>query len=178
MNRIISILTLALIVSTASAQSTVRKELGNGATGLVRELKLDQQSAVKDKELEDEAAGIAKALKLDKKAEHLVYNVLNHVKTRASDIPFGHAKYEKLLSYVEQEQAEMMKVILSPSKYKEYDKLYKQQNKDKLQEYLVQNSDYISQHGVLPEKVETAGALMAMPENPVKEDDPSEPSEK
>lgn len=151
MSKIISILVLALMVSTTYAQSIA-----------------------KDKELEDEATKVAKELKLDKKTEHLVYNVLNHVKTRASDIPFGHAKYEKLISYIEQEQSEMMKVILSPSKYKEYEKLYKQKNKDRLQEYIVQNSDYTAQHGVLPEKDEPVGALMAMPENPVKEDDPAE----
>ncbi|MDR2564331.1 MAG: hypothetical protein LBC98_10395 [Prevotellaceae bacterium] len=134
------------------------------------------QPVEKDKELEDQAAKIVKELKLDNKSGNLIYNALHHFKKRAGDIPLGHAKYEKLLSYVDQERVEMLKAVLTPSKYKDYEKLYKQADKEKLREYMAMNSDYVQQNGVLSEKAEVASSLIAMPENP--EENPESPEKK
>ena len=137
------------------------------------------QTVEKDKELEDQAAGIVKGLKLenkDNKSVNLIYNALYHFKKRAGDIPLGHAKYEKLLSYVDQERTEMMKAILTPSKYRDYEKLYKQADKERLQEYMAMNSDYVQQNGVLSEKIEVGSTVIAMPENPL--EDPENPEKK
>ena len=67
----------------------------------------------------------------------------------------------------------MMKVILTQNKYKDYEKLYKQNDRERLREYTTMNNDYVQQHGMLSERVEIGSALMAMPENPA--DEPENP---
>jgi hypothetical protein len=114
------------------------------------------QSKAKDVQLKDEAAVIKKELSLDDKSEHLIYNVLYHVKTRIADIPLGHENYKKLVSYVNEERISMMKSLLSSSKFKEYENIFEAKEKQKISTILAKNDEYVKRNGVLVTKVTAA----------------------
>jgi len=114
------------------------------------------QSKQKDKDLETEAAKITKELSLNSKSEHLVYNVLYHVKTRISDIPLGRNNYEKLLSYVDDERVSMMKSLMTTKQYKDYERLFGETEKQKMKNLVARNAEYIRVNGVLQEKATSA----------------------
>jgi hypothetical protein len=106
------------------------------------------QQKEKDLELEEQAAAIRKELSLDNKVEHLVYNVLYHVKTRIADIPLGHGNYQKLISYVNEERISMMKSLLPADKYKRYETVFGPGEKQKITTFLAKNAEYIKINGV------------------------------
>jgi hypothetical protein len=114
------------------------------------------QPKVKDVELQEQAAVIRKELALDDKSEHLVYNVLYHVKTRIADIPLGHENYQKLISYVDEERVSMMKSLLSVNKYKQYDNIFGPSEKKKIANILAKNAEYVKNHGLLIKKTTLA----------------------
>jgi hypothetical protein len=114
------------------------------------------QPKEKDVKLKDEAAVIKKQLSLDDKSEHLVYNVLYHVKTRIADIPLGHENYQKLVSYVNDERISMMRSLLSVSKFKEYENIFEAKEKQKMSTILAKNEEYVRANGVLVTKVTVA----------------------
>jgi hypothetical protein len=107
----------------------------------------------KDPELQKQAANIKKELSLDDKTEHLVYNILYHVKTRIADIPLGHGNYQKLISYVDEERVSMMKSLLTKAKYEQYEIIFGPQEKQKITNALAQNDEYIKNNGVLEKKI-------------------------
>jgi hypothetical protein len=111
------------------------------------------QPKEKDSELKEQAATIKKELSLDDKSEHLVYNVLYHVKTRIADIPLGHGNYQKLLSYVDEERVSMMKSLLPVDKYKQYETVFGPGEKQKITTILAKNAEYVKNNGVLVKKV-------------------------
>jgi hypothetical protein len=131
------------------------------------------QPKEKDVKLEDEAAVIKKELSLDDKSEHLVYNVLYHVKTRIADIPLGHENYKKLVSYINEERVSMMKALLSVSKYKEYENRFGATEKQKISTIIAKNEEYIKNNGVLVTKITVAD----IDDNFVNEENEDEPSE-
>jgi hypothetical protein len=114
------------------------------------------QPKAKDAELQEQAATIRKELALDDKSEHLVYNVLYHVKTRIADIPLGHGNYQKLISYVDEERISMMKSLLPANKYKQYENIFGPSEKKKIANILAKNTEYVKTHGVLTKKVTLA----------------------
>jgi predicted regulator of amino acid metabolism with ACT domain len=114
------------------------------------------QHKEKDKELSAQAENIKKKLSLDNKTEHLVYNVLYHVKTRIADIPLGLANYEKLVSYVNDEKIGMMKALMSVSKYKEYETLFGAADKQQIATILAKNTEHVKKYGILSEKITSA----------------------
>jgi hypothetical protein len=114
------------------------------------------QPKEQDIELKEEASIIKNELSLDDKAEHLIYNVLYHVKTRIADIPLGHKNYQKLLSYVDDERVSMMKALLPVSKYKKYESVFGPTEKQKLASILAKNDEHVKNHGVLASKVTAA----------------------
>jgi hypothetical protein len=111
------------------------------------------QPKEKDLELQAQAAIIKKELSLDDKAEHLVYNVLYHVKTRIADIPLGHGNYQKLISYVDEERVSMMKSLLPVDKYKQYETVFGPGEKQKIATVLSKNAEHVKNNGVLIKKV-------------------------
>jgi hypothetical protein len=111
------------------------------------------QSKEKDPELKNQAAAIKKELSLDDKSEHLVYNVLYHIKTRIADIPLGHGNYQKLISYVDEERVSMMKSLLPASTYKKYETVFGPGEKQKITSMLAKNTEYVKNNGVLAKKV-------------------------
>jgi hypothetical protein len=111
------------------------------------------QPKEKDSELQEQAAIIKKELSLDDKSEHLVYNVLYHVKTRIADIPLGHGNYQKLISYVDEERVSMMKSLLPADKYKKYETVFGPGEKQKIATVLAKNAEHIKNNGVLAKKV-------------------------
>jgi hypothetical protein len=111
------------------------------------------QPKEKDSELQEQAAVIKKELSLDDKAEHLVYNVLYHVKTRIADIPLGHGNYQKLISYIDEERVSMMKSLLSVDKYKKYETVFGPGEKQKIASVLAKNAEHVKTNGVLAKKV-------------------------
>jgi hypothetical protein len=111
------------------------------------------QPKEKDTELQEQAATIKKELSLDDKAEHLVYNVLYHVKTRIADIPLGHGNYQKLISYIDEERVSMMKSLLTVDKYKQYETVFGPGEKQKITNILAKNAEYVKNNGVLVKKV-------------------------
>jgi hypothetical protein len=111
------------------------------------------QPKEKDLELKEQAAVIKKELSLDDKTEHLVYNVLYHVKTRVADIPLGHGNYQKLISYVDEERVGMMKALLPPDKYKRYEAVFGPGEKQKIANVLAKNAEHVKNNGVLLKKV-------------------------
>jgi hypothetical protein len=111
------------------------------------------QPKEKDSELQKQAAIIKKELSLDDKSEHLVYNVLYHVKTRIADIPLGHGNYQKLISYVDEERVSMMKALLPVDKYKQYEVVFGPGEKQKIATMLAKNDEHIKSNGVLIKKV-------------------------
>jgi hypothetical protein len=111
------------------------------------------QPKEKDSELKEQAANIKKELSLDDKTEHLVYNVLYHVKTRISDVPLGHGNYQKLISYVDEERVSMMKSLLPANKYKQYENVFGPGEKQKITNVLAKNAEYVKNNGVLVKKV-------------------------
>ncbi|MDR2652806.1 MAG: hypothetical protein LBC68_10940 [Prevotellaceae bacterium] len=111
------------------------------------------QPKAKDLELKEQAAVIKKKLSLDDKTEHLVYNVLYHVKTRIADIPLGHGNYQKLISYVDEERVSMMKSLLTADKYKQYETVFGPGEKQKITSLLAKNTEYVKVNGVLEKKV-------------------------
>jgi hypothetical protein len=111
------------------------------------------QPKEKDSELKEQAAIIKKELSLDDKAEHLIYNVLYHVKTRIADIPLGHGNYQKLISYVDEERVSMMKSLLPVDKYKQYETVFGPGEKQKITNVLAKNAEYVKNNGVLVKKV-------------------------
>jgi hypothetical protein len=114
------------------------------------------QPKEKDLELKEQAATIKKELSLDDKSEHLVYNVLYHIKTRIADIPLGHGNYQKLVSYVDEERVSMMKSLLSVDKYKKYETVFGPGEKQKITNILAKNAEYVKTNGVLAKKVSLA----------------------
>ncbi|MDR2026890.1 MAG: hypothetical protein LBQ01_04935 [Prevotellaceae bacterium] len=114
------------------------------------------QPKEKDVELKEQAATIKKELALDDKSEHLVYNVLYHVKTRIADIPLGHGNYQKLVSYVDEERVSMMKALLPANKYKQYESVFGPGEKQKIASILAKNAEYVKNHGVLAKKITLA----------------------
>ena len=114
------------------------------------------QTKEKDKELEKQSANISKELSLDSKTEHLVYNVLYHVKRRILDTPMGHPKYEKLISYIDDERVSMMRSLLSVNQYKQYDKIFGNSEKEKIKEIIAKNDEYVATNGVLKEETKVA----------------------
>jgi hypothetical protein len=111
------------------------------------------QPKEKDLELKEQAATISKELSLDDKSEHLVYNVLYHVKTRIADIPLGHGNYQKLISYVNEERVSMMKSLLPADKYKQYETVFGPREKQKIVSVLAKNAEHVKNNGVLVKKV-------------------------
>jgi hypothetical protein len=111
------------------------------------------QPKEKDSELKEQAAIIRKELSLDDKSEHLVYNVLYHVKTRLADIPLGHGNYQKLISYVDEERISMMKSLLPVNKYKQYETVFGPGEKQKIVNVLAKNAEHVKNNGVLVKKV-------------------------
>jgi hypothetical protein len=111
------------------------------------------QPKEKDSELKEQAAIISKELSLDDKSEHLVYNVLYHVKTRIADIPLGHGNYQKLISYVDEERISMMKSLLPVNKYKQYETVFGPGEKQKIVSVLSKNAEHVKNNGVLVKKV-------------------------
>jgi hypothetical protein len=114
------------------------------------------QPKEKDAELQAQAAVIKQELSLDDKSEHLIYNVLYHVKTRIADIPLGHGNYKKLISYVDEERISMMKVLLPADKYKQYETTFGPGEKQKITNILAKNDEHVKIHGVLAKKVTMA----------------------
>jgi hypothetical protein len=114
------------------------------------------QPKEKDSELKEQAAIIKKELSLDDKSEHLVYNVLYHIKTRIADIPLGHGNYQKLVSYVDEERVSMMKSLLTVDKYKKYETVFGPGEKQKITSILTKNAEYVKSNGVLAKKVSLA----------------------
>jgi hypothetical protein len=111
------------------------------------------QPKEKDAELIEQAAIIKKELLLDDRAEHLVYNVLYHVKTRIADIPLGHGNYQKLISYVDEERVSMMKSLLPVDKFKRYETVFGPGEKKKITGVLAKNAEHVKNNGVLIKKV-------------------------
>jgi hypothetical protein len=111
------------------------------------------QPKEKDLELKEQAASISKELSLDDKSEHLVYNVLYHVKTRIADIPLGHGNYQKLISYVDEERVSMMKSLLPVDKYKQYETVFGPGEKQKIVNVLAKNAEHVKNNGVLVKKI-------------------------
>ncbi|MDR1340507.1 MAG: hypothetical protein LBK58_10710 [Prevotellaceae bacterium] len=111
------------------------------------------QPKEKDSELQKQAAIIKKELSLDDKSEHLVYNVLYHVKTRIADIPLGHGNYKKLISYVDEERVSMMKSLLPTNKFKQYETAFGAEEKQKIAGILAKNDEHVKNNGVLVKKV-------------------------
>jgi hypothetical protein len=111
------------------------------------------QPKEKDVELKEQAAIIKKELSLDDRAEHLVYNVLYHVKTRIADIPLGHGNYQKLVSYVDEERVSMMKSLLPVDKFKRYELVFGPGEKQKIAGVLAKNAEHVKNNGVLIKKV-------------------------
>jgi hypothetical protein len=114
------------------------------------------QPKEKDAALKEQAALIKKELSLDDKTEHLVYNVLYHVKTRIADVPLGHGNYQKLISYIDEERVSMMKSLLSANKYKQYETVFGPDEKKKITDFVAKNTEYVKNHGVLAKKVTVA----------------------
>ncbi|MDR0725002.1 MAG: hypothetical protein LBF59_03205 [Prevotellaceae bacterium] len=123
------------------------------------------QPKEKDSELKEQAAIIKKELSLDDRAEHLVYNVLYHVKTRIADIPLGHGNYQKLISYVDEERVSMMKSLLPVDKFKRYETIFGPGEKQKIAGVLAKNAEHVKNNGVLIKKV----SLMDMDDKFTKE---------
>ncbi|MDR2382963.1 MAG: hypothetical protein LBD76_03645 [Prevotellaceae bacterium] len=111
------------------------------------------QPKEKDSELKEQAAIIKKELSLDERSEHLVYNVLYHVKTRIADIPLGHGNYQKLISYVDEERVSMMKSLLPVDKFKRYETIFGPGEKQKIAGVLAKNAEHVKNNGVLIKKV-------------------------
>jgi hypothetical protein len=111
------------------------------------------QPKEKDAELKEQAAIIKKELSLDDRVEHLVYNVLYHVKTRIADIPLGHGNYQKLVSYVDEERVSMMKSLLTADKFKRYELVFGPGEKQKIAGVLAKNAEHVKNNGVLIKKV-------------------------
>jgi hypothetical protein len=106
-----------------------------------------------DSELKKQAAVIKEELSLDDRAEHLVYNVLYHVKTRIADIPLGHGNYQKLVSYIDDERVSMMKSLLPVDKYKQYETVFGPSEKQKITGVLAKNAEHVKNNGVLVKKI-------------------------
>jgi hypothetical protein len=135
------------------------------------------QPKEKDIELKEQASIIKNELSLDDKAEHLIYNVLYHIKTRIADIPLGHQNYQKLLAYVDDERVSMMKALLPANKYKKYDTVFGPTEKQKIASILAKNDEHVKNHGVLVSKVTAADAddkFVAEDEN--SESEPASPA--
>ncbi|MDR1593446.1 MAG: hypothetical protein LBS43_03030 [Prevotellaceae bacterium] len=111
------------------------------------------QPKEKDSELKKQAAIIKQELSLDDRSEHLVYNVLYHVKTRIADIPLGHGNYQKLISYINEERVSMMKSLLPVDKYKQYETVFGPDEKQKITKILAKNAEHVKNNGVLVKKV-------------------------
>lgn len=118
------------------------------------------QTTPKQKELADQAGVIAKQLSLDKKTEHLTYNVLKHISERIEDLPLGHPNYKKLLLHINQERLDMMKVILSADKFKQYDKSFSPAEETKLKELNVKNDAYVKSNGTIKESDDVVDFLI------------------
>jgi hypothetical protein len=114
------------------------------------------QPKEKDSELQKQAAIIKKELSLDDKSEHLVYNILYHVKTRIADIPLGHENYKKLISYIDEERVSMMRSLLSAQKFKKYETTFGPEEKQKIANILAKNDEHVKNNGVLIKKVSLA----------------------
>jgi hypothetical protein len=114
------------------------------------------QPKEKDLELTKQAAAIKKELALDDKSEHLVYNILYHVKTRIDDIPLGLGNYQKLISYVDEERISMMKSLLPANKYKQYESVFGPVEKKKIASIIAKNAEYVKVHGVVAKKATVA----------------------
>ncbi|MDR0384622.1 MAG: hypothetical protein LBH60_00940 [Prevotellaceae bacterium] len=107
----------------------------------------------KDSALVKQAAVIKKELSLDDKSEHLVYNVLYHIKTRIADVPLGHGNYRKLISYIDEERVSMMKSLLPANKYKQYETVFGPGEKERITNVLAKNAEYVKNNGVIAKKV-------------------------
>ncbi|MDR0558604.1 MAG: hypothetical protein LBG92_00375 [Prevotellaceae bacterium] len=112
-----------------------------------------QKEKDENRDLLNEAAKIRRELSLNAKEEHLVYNVLSHVKKRIADIPFGHKNYVKLVKYVDEERVDMMKAILPPQKYKQYETAFGALEQRKIAKYIEQNNEFVNKNGELIETV-------------------------
>ena len=97
-----------------------------------------------DQNLQTEANQIVNQLSLDKSKEKLVYNVLYHVKTRLEDLALGTPNYDKLLSYIDEERSEMMKVIMPTTTYSTYKKMYDSPENEKLEKLKKLNTEYVN----------------------------------
>ncbi|MDR2423436.1 MAG: hypothetical protein LBD59_01775 [Prevotellaceae bacterium] len=118
-----------------------------------------QQTGKEDAALKSEAAKIAKELSLDAKNERLVYNVLNHVKTRIAGVPLGHEKYAKLIGYIDEERVGMMKALLTSAQYKRYETAFGASEKQKVAQLLAKNTEHVKVHGVLVTRVSGADII-------------------
>jgi hypothetical protein len=110
----------------------------------------------KDVALQKQAAIIKKKLSLNDKSEHLVYNVLYHIKTRIADIPLGHGNYKNLIFYIDEERVSMMKSLLSTQQFKQYEATFGPEEKQKIANILAKNDEHVKNNGVLIKKVSLA----------------------
>jgi hypothetical protein len=110
----------------------------------------------KDRELVLQAENIRKKLSLDDKTEHLVYNVLKHVKSRIEDVPQGQENYARLIGYIDDERVSMMKSLLSPEKYKIYEAVFDGLEKEKINNLIAKNDAYVRTFGVKATKITSA----------------------
>ena len=107
-----------------------------------------------NKECEKKANEIAESVGgLDARSTRLVYNVVDHIDKRMNDVPLGVMNYKKLMSYIDQERVDMMKVILTSEQFKRYTRQFDSTEKDIITMFCKKNDDYIRQYGVLSQKI-------------------------
>ncbi|MDR0560374.1 MAG: hypothetical protein LBG92_09385 [Prevotellaceae bacterium] len=92
----------------------------------------------------EKAATVATRLKLGDDKKKSVYNVFSQTDKRIADLELGTPDYAKLITYINQERNDMLKVALSPEEYSEYQKLYASKDMSEISRYISQNNTFMT----------------------------------
>jgi hypothetical protein len=101
------------------------------------------QVAVKDP-VEEKTNAVVTRLKLDENKKKSVYNIFSQTEKRIADLALGTPDYTKLINYINQERADMLKAALTLDEYNSYQKFYATSDNNEITAYIKKNNTYLT----------------------------------
>jgi septal ring factor EnvC (AmiA/AmiB activator) len=94
--------------------------------------------------VEEKTNAVATRLNLDEEKKKAVYNIFSQTDKRITDLAPGTPDYTKLINYINQERADMLKAALSPEEYESYRKFYATGDNNEINAYIKKNNAFLT----------------------------------
>jgi hypothetical protein len=94
--------------------------------------------------VEEKTNAVATRLNLDGEKKTAIHNIFTQTEKRIADLAQGTPDYTKLINYINQERADMLKVALSPEEYSNYQKFFALKDNAEINTYIKNNNTYLT----------------------------------